>query len=122
MGAVGFWQPIFSASCQELLIFLIPPPDWTSIKGVAEEDAEVGCGGEMGGDFPSGHLFREERREASVPAEERFVCSLDESILSLLSLLSLFSLLSLHRQLAASQENVLLCSLAENRAAALGKL
>lgn len=27
-----------------------------------------------------------------------------------------------HRQLAASQENVLLCSLAENRAAALGKL
>lgn len=27
-----------------------------------------------------------------------------------------------HRQLAAAQENVLLCSLAENRAAALGKL
>lgn len=39
------------------------------------------------------------------------MCLLDEIIL----------IPALHGQLAASQENVLLCSLAENRAAALGK-
>lgn len=96
-----------------LLVFLTPPPGWISIKGIAEKDAKVRRGVEMTGAFPSGHLFPGERREASIPAEKRFVCILDEGMLPLLSL---------HRQLAASQENVLLCSLAENRAAVLGKL
>lgn len=65
------------------------------------------CGSEVRQGFPS------RGREASVPVEKKqFVCILDENIL----------LPALHRQLAASQENVLLCSLAESRAAALGEL
>lgn len=91
--------------------FFHPPSSLEQHEGVAEEDPKVGCGGLRG--FPSKHLFRGGRRDASVPAEKkkRFVCLLDENIL----------IPALHGQLAASQENVLLCSLAENRAAALGK-
>lgn len=80
------------------MLFPIPPPAWTSIKGLLRKIPKSGV-------EVTKHLFGGGRREASVPAgkKKRFVCLSDENIL----------LPALHRQLAASQEN---------RAAALGKL
>lgn len=51
---LGFGSLSSQHICQGLLMvffFFIPPPDWTSIKGVAEKDPKVRCGGELSWGF-----------------------------------------------------------------------
>lgn len=45
MAAAGFWQPVFSAFCQGLFIFPIPPPAWSSIKGLPRKIPRSGVEG-----------------------------------------------------------------------------
>lgn len=108
MAAAGFWQPVFSAFCQGLFIFPIPPPAWSSIKGLPRKIPRSGVEG-------SG-VFLLSTFSMGAGGTPQF-------LLRRRSGLCVFWMKTSSSPLCTGswQENVLLCSLAENRAAALGK-